>query len=313
MTKVSDVRCPNAYHDLIFVTPSSITGLVVASIVLALCTVTANIVLLYYLIKTKQLNNPSLRIIIFLSVFKLCFGAIGLTAEIAVYVRAHESRDCHLEIVSEFFMMFLGHVIGYVIGLIGYDRYFRIKYLTRYNKVVQERRIEFTLFIFIFVSLIQAVVEVRYATFNVLLQLEMASNVLVVIFVILPYILSILKIRRYKRGVLFKHIIKTVDGVITRTATGIATSVIILYIPYITINLVYVFVPKRSPILKQGWFHLLHFVFYTILHASPFVSAIIFLSYNSKIRRRILKYFLGRLQNENRITLWIRGNRVAVI
>lgn len=282
------IYCYNAYYDVVYLSPSFITGLVITSIVLAILTVTANVFVLYALIATEQLNNISIRLIFFLSIADACIGGYGLSAEVIIYLRSGNKRICQLELFSEFCMVFLGHTSAYIIGLIGFDRYFRIKYLTRYKEVVKSGRMHVALFILTLVALLQSSLDIYFKDLNELLKIEMFMNIVGSFLVMLPYVLSVLKIRRYKKGVLFKQVLKTVDGVITQTATGIVISIIVLYIPYITINTIYIFLPNDSPIRETSWVHDIRYICYLLLHTCPFVDALIFLNYNRKCRKKIV-------------------------
>lgn len=313
--KNDSIYCFNAYQDVVYLSSMFIIGLTIASTALAILTVAANVLVLYVLIATKQLNNTSTRLIFYLSISNACIGGIGLPAEIVIFLRNEKGRRCHsIELFSEFSMMFFGHVSGYITGLIGYDRYFRIKYLTRYNEIVNAEKMNLALFILTFIALLQAAFDIHFLTLSELFRIEMSTNILASMLAILPYVLSILKIRCYKKGFLYKQMIKTVNSAVTRTATGIIISITILYLPYITLNTIYDFLPDKSPTKKQSWFHGLRFTSYMLLHACAFVNALIFLSYNGKFRKKIVDIVsLFSKGEQDMIDLRVRNTRVAVV
>lgn len=311
------VECWNPYRQLTHFSPSLMTAIYVLLIAIMLLTVLTNFIVLYALVTTKQLHNASIRLVFYLSIADVCIGLIGMPLEIKVCFNSQIKRNCRLELYTRFSLIFLGYTSAYIIGLIGYDRYFRIKYLTRYNeKVKTGNKQSAGLILIVVIALLEALLDLHYSNEHEVKAFVIITNIIAAIICALPYLLSISKIKQYKKGVLFKRAVKTVNGVKTRTATRISISLIICYLPYIIINGCHVFVPGDNRIQKQEWFYGIRFLFYNIMHASAFVNAVVFLKYNRKSRSKIMDFLCSQYRadkDDTHIHLRIKNIRVAVI
>ena len=100
----------------------------------------ANSSVIFVLVKTEQLHNTSLRLLLLLSISDCLFAAIGGTSYCFILMENLHHRYCTLELVAEFSLILFGRLSAYILVLIAFDRYCRIKYLTGYSQVFSKKR-----------------------------------------------------------------------------------------------------------------------------------------------------------------------------
>ena len=79
----------------------------------------------------------------------LGMGLLGIPLVIAIVVADY---TCTLAMVTDFFVLGFGHLSAYIIGIIGYDRFFRMKYLNNYGSVVKIWKIYISVAVVAFLS-----------------------------------------------------------------------------------------------------------------------------------------------------------------
>lgn len=286
-------HCETSFNEIQNLPPTFTKGIVIGSSILMVPTTIFNAFNVYALVVTKQLGNPSLRLIFYLSLTDTCMGLIGQPLDIIVFSRANQQpRKCLFNMASECFLLFLGHMSAYIIALIGFDRYFRIKYLNRYSSIIKTWKIQLAIAICLFLAIAEALIHglgPQLGIFQKVSAFESLSNILIFVLVLMPYILSIFKMKQHSRNASNRYLLASVDKVVTSTATCIIFAVIIMYLPYVGFCVCRFFILRRN---RQPWFLMGSYCSYLILFTNSLVNALIFLSYNVKCREVL--YARGR-------------------
>ena len=110
------------------------------NVVLILVNVITNAFVIYVLIKTKQISNVTCKLILVLSMSDML---VGVLAQPLFMIEFYDT-NCLIVTACLFVSVFLTHVSGYTIAIIGIDRYIRIKYFVNF-KAIWTTRVVLTL------------------------------------------------------------------------------------------------------------------------------------------------------------------------
>ena len=127
--------------------------------------------------ETKQLYNASFRFILALCISDFCVGVIVQPLIAVMFLELYERSYCNYESATQFLAVFFTHASGYIIAVIGFDRYCRMKYLNRYQQVMTNRHSNLLLTLAIIGALGQATLYTLGTQYHFLNQ---ATNVALV-------------------------------------------------------------------------------------------------------------------------------------
>ena len=91
----------------------------------------ASALVMYVLIKTKQISNTTCKLIFMLSLLDLLQGIFAQT----LFTAVSYEKNCLLVKILAFVTAFLTHLSGYMIAIIGFDRYLRNKYYVKFKTI----------------------------------------------------------------------------------------------------------------------------------------------------------------------------------
>ena len=93
--------------------------------------VIVDVLVMYVLIKTKQMSNTTCKLIFMLSLSGLLEG---IFAQNLFAVTTYE-KNCLIEGIAVFVIVFLLYLSEYMTAIIGVDRYLRIKYYVKFKTI----------------------------------------------------------------------------------------------------------------------------------------------------------------------------------
>eukprot|EP00794_Sanderia_malayensis_P008102 gene8102-8970_t len=117
------------------------------------CTLATNIALLYSLSKTRQLGSVVNNLFMCLCVSDCCIATIVQSLIAVLFTVYRHEHACYVEMSAQFLTFLFGHFSGFVIVVIGIDRYIHMKYLQKYDSIVTKRRAVLTLILCGFAAL----------------------------------------------------------------------------------------------------------------------------------------------------------------
>lgn len=117
-------NCQKIAFDVKYLTYCQLVALTVVNLIILPANLITNALVLYILIKTKQVSNVSCKIIFMLGLSDLLIASF-------VYDKA-----CSVKISSIFLSTFLAHLSAYTIAIMGVVRFVRIKYKVSYKAVL---------------------------------------------------------------------------------------------------------------------------------------------------------------------------------
>ena len=100
-----------------------------------------NALVIYVLIKTRQISNVTCKLVFLLSVTDLLISGVAQL----LYTLELYFSSCSINTAGVFTLVFLAHLSGHRIAIIGIDRYIRIKYYSKF-KAIQTTRVVLVLF-----------------------------------------------------------------------------------------------------------------------------------------------------------------------
>ena len=115
--------------------------------------VTANVLVIYILNKTKQLVNNTCRMILVLSISDLLIGIFDQN----LFTFLLFEENCLVSSISQFLSVFFTHLSGYTIAIIGMDRYVWIKFYANLKAIWSIKVVLTSISVAFFFALFQAV------------------------------------------------------------------------------------------------------------------------------------------------------------
>ena len=199
----------------------------------------ANVLVIYVLIETKQLASVSCK---FLMMLSLTDTLIALLTESLFIVVLFETK-CSVKIASQFVSAFLSRVSGYIVAVIGVDRFIRIKYSMNYMSILTNTFATILMLLAFFLALIQATV----ITVGLLINKEqtvrsagMAIDGSVVLFVLLLQVATMKIIRRINSQIRpdSLHILQEANKKITKLCSRIMVLLVLFVTPFLIVRII---------------------------------------------------------------------------
>ena len=124
--------CQSEEIDASYITLSQLAILIVFNSVVMVGNVFTNALVMFILIKTKQLSNVVCKWIFMLSISDFLIGALYQKNFFAVFY----DTSCFIKICFRIVTIFLTNLSGYIIAVLGIDRFIRIKYYATYKTIL---------------------------------------------------------------------------------------------------------------------------------------------------------------------------------
>ena len=159
----------------------------------------SNLFVIFVMKVTNQLQNQSIKLLMFLS-FADLFSSIATFIRLAlVYI----GKEVECKVLGWTYFVYLVSIYctNYLFALTGFDRFLRVFYLEEYGNKFTKSRFLVLMAWYLILVLIQA--GLGYLNFHNHIgyagSYTMPVNVIVVFLVIVLYVLSIIKLRHYRR------------------------------------------------------------------------------------------------------------------
>ena len=282
MNKTSIYCHSNQIHTS-YLSNSQLAVLTVTNLTVTVGNVAADAMVIYALIKTKQLYNVANKLIFMLSISNLLIGGFAQNFYIAVIY----GTNCLAELIARAFSVFLINLSSYTIAIMGIDRFIRIKYYASF-KVILTTRFILTL---VSIACLAALVNAVGLTIGFLLKLDQIFTR--VNFFISAIILStvtflqVLVIRTSNTVHMESKIdlAHAANKIITKLSMRIMLLVLFCHAPLLIVHLISS--KFQAQINKKGK-SILEFIAclsIIIIYANSLINAILFLTMNVKAKR----------------------------
>eukprot|EP00111_Clytia_hemisphaerica_P024754 TCONS_00072947-protein len=251
----------------------------------------------YLIIKTRQFENQSTRLVMYLSIFD-GIGSIIINGASAMYMLAYEEIDCVILLVVHGIVNLSIFCCFSIIVLIGFDRLLRILYLNDYSLVFSEGRYKVSLIVAAVSTVIQSILifigfymfGYGYAT-----MFSLPINVIGLVFMIICYCMSISKLKEMNER---SRQISNTD----RSVVRIASLHLAMFVCCFTPTVIWQVVNKLllSKFLPGYIDILVVFGLYVLVSVHSSFNGFIFLTVNREARQQILRFFNQVMQRLRR-------------
>lgn len=290
MDENMNITCNTAYVGLSSLKEEHVISLVILNITIMAANILANLFVIYSLVRTNQIKNHSIKLILYLSISDLLLAVIVQPFTTLVLFQSIHTRNCNVESIAESFSAFFSHTSAYITATIGLDRYVRVRYLNNCSKVLTKRRIHIILANIFVMSLVQSGLYV-YGTQSKKRVWSRYISVTIDFFIVLAiitlYLLSIKKMRQYRRNSNFTKTIKKIDQSMTKLSSKILLSIGMIYSIYIIVAIPHAMLNNQ---VYGVWKQRMEFALilaYELTFCNAFINAVLFLNANKKSRKRI--------------------------
>lgn len=260
--------------------------LVAANLVIMLINLFVNVFVVAVMAKTKQLNNTSLHLICFLSLSDICLAVVTQPLFTLMLVDFAGHTYCDYETINQFFAKFLTHTSAYTIACIGYDRYMRMRYLSRYTTMMKPITTRMIFLMIVVLALCEATLYVVGTQQNFFKKAKIVAVVIdfcVGILVIVAYLMTVKVVRDRRINSTLRDVMNQADRTITNVAARILLSLIVFYLPYMAISILYSEMYNKI-VFGKKWLSFALFLGFLLTYCNSIANAVIFLSSNTKIR-----------------------------
>ena len=289
----SSADCQNKVVIVSYLTSTQVFVVVLLNTVLMVGNIIVNGSVIYILIKTKQVSNITCKLIFMLSISDLLIGIFAQN----LYTIYFYEKNCFVKLVSTSISIFLGHISGYVIAILGIDRYLRIKYYAGF-KTLWTTRVVFTLICFSsFLAAFQAVIIIiswLLKTEQITIFIYVAMDATIMVTIIFLQIRTIQKSNAVYNESMFSASRRT-NKKITRFSMRIMFLQGVFVAPY---SLIVNFLRgKIQDQLNSNGKSILEFITcisIVLIFANSFANSILFLITNVKARK-VLRNFATSL------------------
>ena len=258
--------------------------LALTNMAIMLVNVIANGLVIYVLIKTRQISNVTCKLVFLLSMTDLLISGVAQP----LYTLELYFSSCSVNIASVFASVFLAHLSGYTIAIIGIDRYIRIKYYSKFKTIWTTRVVLVLFYVECILALFQALIMTIDSSLNkeqVIAPVYISMDSIVLATIILLQLQTI----RTSNALYNESTISTLDRIdkkITKLSMRIMLLLCFFLLPYTPL-----FNVLRSTIkyqLNDNERSVLDFVTsLSILfaYANSFANGVLFLMTNVKAKR----------------------------
>lgn len=277
-------HCTTTFGTLAMLDQGQRLTFLVLNVVVALSSAVTNAIAIKIIIQTGQIRNQSIKLVFYLSVSNVGFALIGQPVFAAILYYGTE-LSCTAMRIMLFVIEFFLYSSTYLTGMLGFDRFMRIRYLNSYSQVYSRGRFTASIAVAGFLVLSQTGLSTmsRFLGLSAVF-ITLPINILIFATVACLYGKSIFILKRHEKNV--KKMSRTRKTVqLTRLASLYIASDILFSVPLVLLLGVYYFFRKDTTIdyeLKGILFYTC-FLFF-ICHCPA--NALCFLISNKKAKSR---------------------------
>ena len=267
----------------------------------------ANFLVMLILTKTNQLSNYSTKFIFLLSFTDFVTGVSVQIFYIPVDVLPLQ-YPCFINLISQFLGSTFTRISAYIVGLIGIDRYFRIKFKTNFRGIITTLQA----YIMKICACILAVVNGSILTIGPIVNktnlsrfVVVSTDVIIFVLVIALQIKTISIMKRLTDDAYNPEILRAMSNTIIKLASRVMTLLIVFVLPFVVVTSIYGQFGKKLRGTSRSYIELVFRLSFLGIYLNGFSNAVLFLSKNVqakaylRLKLRELRRFNGEKRNEN--------------
>ena len=282
------MNCYSEILDTSLLTSEQLAIITVVNLILMIANVTVSTLVIYLLIKTKQILQITCKLIFLLSTSDLPLGVFCQNLFLVIIF----SKKCSVIEAYSFLSAFLLHSSYYTVALIGVDRYLRIKYYGDFGNFWTTRVVLKFTCVSIFLALLQAVLVLTALVYGIE---RISTPIYITIDAVVIALITFFQIQTIRATNAIHNKSTVVEPeIINKRITKLSMRIMLLLCFFVTPHLI-VFALRetiryRLNIYEKNILEFFSFMSLILTYGNSFANAILFLMTNVKAKR-VLRYF----------------------
>ena len=194
-----------------------------------------NVTVVFLLVNTKLYKNPSFLLILFMSINDCCLGF-----KVQPFEVYSDGSNYSFDIIAQFFGVLITHISAYTVGLIGFDRYYRMKCLNRYPEFVRTKKVDIACLMVILMSSMQAISHTFGTLLNIyscVVYITVFIDLCTAMLIFLACILTVLTVKQHRSNATHQDILNNIEKPITSVTSKILIVIAVCYTLHILLLL----------------------------------------------------------------------------
>ena len=283
ITNISNI-CLTPYNGKVYLAITHVLILISLDSVILFCNLVANALVILIIARSKQLSNTAFKLIFSLSLAGIGQTIIGQTFFVIALITG---TGCLIQYTVQFFILFFGYTTVYTIGVIGFDRYLRVKYKTRYGTILTRKKVHLIMFfIYCFALARSSVTLTGFLTgkFKFIRLLGSVIDYFSMSIIAFMQMASVIAIKRVVANSSNQEVMQETSKAIIKLSSRITIVFLIFSITSVTMLGIYNMLRSTVTATGREIIEFVQLLAYLIAHANSFASAILFFMYNTKAK-----------------------------
>ena len=221
-----------------YLTLPQVAFLITFDIIILIANCFANFLVMLILTKTNQLSNYSMKFISLLSFTDFFTGVSVQIFYIPVNVLPLQ-YPCSINLISQFLGATFTRISAYIVGLIGIDRYFRVKFKTNFRGIITTLQAYILMMgacILAFVNGSILVTGTVVNKTNLSWFVVVSIDVIIFVLVIALQIKTISIMKRLTDNACNPEILRAMSNTIIKLASRVITLLIVFVLPFVVVT-----------------------------------------------------------------------------
>ena len=297
ITLATKITCQSTFSNKIYLTDYQRFVIIALNVLLMILNLLANIAVLVILFLSKFCQNTSYILLFYLSLSDCLSSLVAQPVYLALIIQYFDQSNCTVEIIANFFGVVLSHTSAYGIAAIAFDRYMRMRYLNRYQYVVNKQRVITTCCIITSVSICDGLIYslgTKFSVFYISTTIVKAIDFFVFTSIVVTYLLTVKTVRGHLKNSTSKRLLQNVNRTVTKLASRMLIFLFSSFGIYTTIYVIYSVYIKKAGKAGESWPNFALFCTYLIMYCNSLANAVLFLINNKKVKEKFSSFQCSR-------------------
>ena len=293
ITLVTKITCQNTFSNKVYLTDYQRFVIIALNILLMIFNLLANSAVLIILILSKFCQNTSYILLFYLSLSDCLSSLVAQPIYLALIVQYFDQPNCTVEIIANFFGIVLSHTSVYGIATIAFDRYIRMRYLNRYQFVVNKQRVIITCCIITSVSICDGLIYAlgtEFSVFYISTTIVKVVDFFVFTSIVVTYLLTVKIVRDHLKKSTNRRLLQNVNRTVTKLASRMLVLLFSSFGMYTIIYVIYSVYIKKVENSGKSWPNFALFCTYLIMYCNSLANAVLFLINNKKVKEKFYSF-----------------------
>ena len=311
ITLATKITCQNTFSNKIYLTDYQRFIIIALNVLLMILNLLANSAVLIILILSHFCQNTSYILLFYLSFSDCLSSLVAQPIYLALIVQYFDQSNCTVEIIANFFGIVLSHTSAYGIATIAFDRYMRMRYLNRYQYVVNKQRVIITCCIITSVSICDGLIYslgTKFSVFYISTTIVKVIDFFVFTSIVVTYLLTVKIVRDHLKNSTNKRLLQNVNRTVTKLASRMLFLLFSSFGIYTTIHVICSVYIKKVENTGKSWPNFALFCTYLIMYCNSLANAVLFLINNKKVKEKLYSFQCSRSNTTANIMMGVSNS-----